>query len=86
MWVRVPHTLSIFKPFMEPVMAAVLKNQSILSKAFKSREKKQKKHAKHLSNVQHRAALQAEKATKSNPGDVAALQVKIDAISHGLHL
>ena len=62
------------------------KNQSILSKVFKSKERKARKHAKHLSNVQHRAALQAEKATKSNSGDVATLQTKIDAISQGLHL
>lgn len=61
------------------------KNMSILSKAFKTQEQKQKKHMKHLSNVAHRAALQREKATKSNANDVAAIQVKIDALSRGIH-
>lgn len=67
-------------------MAIENKNQSILSKKFKTREQKMKKHARHLSNVQHRAGLHSQKAATGSATEAASLQTKIDALSKGVHL
>jgi hypothetical protein len=60
---------------------AVNTNVSILSKKFKTRAEKQAKREKHNLNAQHRAGLQAQKA--SGGGDKNSIQNKIDAISKG---
>jgi hypothetical protein len=62
------------------------RNQSILSKKWKSDKQKQQKRMRHESNTQHRAALHREKANTGSSTTAATIQSKIDAISEGKHL